>query len=63
MAAQREWEQSCVWSPNTQFVDRLFAFAGYPPTFPPLSIGDEDHSQIDRRWQSVITTLIDHERH
>jgi hypothetical protein len=62
-AVRPQWEEVRVWSPNNQFIDRLFVFAGYPSAFPSLSIGTEDHRQIERRWQTVIAALIEPERH
>lgn len=57
-----QWDGSRIWSPGRQFVDRLFIFAGYPPTYPPRNIGGVDHSAIDQRWHAVIKTLIEHVR-
>lgn len=57
---RRQWDGHRFWSPNRQFIDRVFAYIGYPPTYPPLNISPDDHHQIDHRWQAVIKELVQH---
>ncbi|MFC7993966.1 hypothetical protein ACFUV2_32245 [Streptomyces pilosus] len=48
------------WSPSQQVVDRFFVFSGYPARFPqPQLVGLEDPTESDRRWNTVITLLVD----
>jgi hypothetical protein len=53
-----QWDGSRTWSPNRQFVDRLFVFIGYPPTYPPMDIAGDSYHQIDQRWRAVIEELV-----
>ncbi len=53
-----QWNVSRIWSPNRQFVDRLFVFIGYPPTYQPMDIAGDGHDEIDKRWHAVINTLV-----
>jgi hypothetical protein len=55
---RRQWDGHSFWSPNRQFIDRLFVYIGYRPTYPPLNISGDDHREIDRRWHAVIDELV-----
>ena len=56
--ARGQWDESIIWSPNRQFVDRLFVYVGYPATYQPINIEGDSHREIARRWNMVIGTLI-----
>ncbi|MEU6024267.1 hypothetical protein [Micromonospora sp. NPDC047134] len=45
-------------SSNYRFVDRLFVYAGYPPTYPPLPEQVET-ADADQRWQAIIAAIVE----
>lgn len=53
-----QWDGPRIWSPNRQFIDRLFVYIGYPRTYPPINIGGDSHHEIDQRWHAVIEALV-----
>jgi tetratricopeptide (TPR) repeat protein len=55
---RHQWDGLRIWSPERQFVDRLFVYAGYQPTYPPLDIGADNNQKIGQRWHAVIDTLV-----
>ncbi|MET8676675.1 hypothetical protein ABZW18_03500 [Streptomyces sp. NPDC004647] len=58
---REEWDRAArSWTPNYQVVDRLFIFAGYPPTYPPswMSGIGRSLSDIDRRWHEAIGAFV-----
>ncbi|MFG2063501.1 tetratricopeptide repeat protein [Micromonospora sp. NPDC048871] len=58
-AVRADWEAVAPrCTSNYRLVDRLFIYAGYPPTYPPLPEQVET-AGADQRWQAIIAAIVE----
>ncbi|MGW4756149.1 hypothetical protein [Streptomyces chartreusis] len=59
---RREWVATRPpWRPEACITDRLFMFAGYPPTYRPVETGDGiEEADVAQRWNVIFSSLLSH---